>query len=309
MKDKKYLDFEDAKLFVQSIGLHGQKEWNTWCKQNNTKLLKIPTNPQTYYKGIGWKSLSDWFGTTSYKSKRNIKYLSYEDAKDHILVHFPEIINKQKWADFNKEKLPVNIPKRPDYVYKNKGWINWETFLNSNLSPRSKSKLFLTYADAKKYIKKLKFKNEYEYYEYVKENNICFLPLRPDNAYKKQWRGYLDFLECGSNKESYGERKIRCVLEQYSIKYEREKKWNSCKNINELPFDFYLPDFNICIEYDGELHFRSSELFGGDKTLTRIKKHDNIKTAWCASNNIQLLRISYLDKKKIKEIIEKKLGI
>lgn len=307
-EDKKYLDFIDARSFVRNLGLQGQKEWHTWCKQNDTKLLKIPTNPQTYYRDI-WESLSDWLGTNSYKSKRNIKYLSYIDAKKYINIYFPEIINKQSWTNFNKEKMDINIPKRPDYVYKNKGWINWETFLNSNLSPRSKSKLFLTYDVAKKYIKKLKFKNEYEYYEYVKKNNILFLPLRPDNAYKKNWHGYIHFLECTSDKESYGERKIRDILDCYHIKYVRERKWDSCKNINELPFDFYLPDFNMCIEYDGELHFRSSKLFGGTKTLMRIKKHDEIKTAWCISNNIQLLRISYLDKKKIKKIIKEKLGI
>lgn len=76
-----------------------------------------------------------------------------------------------------------------------------------------------------------------------------------------------------------------------------------------MPFDFYLPEFNTCIEYDGELHFRSSKLFGGVKTLDRIKKHDVIKNIWCDTNSVNLIRISYLDKKKITKIITEKLNI
>jgi len=135
----------------------------------------------------------------------------------------------------------------------------------------------------------------------LKEKDILFLPLRPDSAYKKQWSGYMDFLGCASNRESFGERKIKEILELKFVKYEQEKKFKSCKNINELPFDFYLPELNICIEYDGELHFKSSKLFGVVKTLNRIKKHDNIKTAWCKQNNIELLRITYLEKKKLRQ--------
>lgn len=71
-----------------------------------------------------------------------------------------------------------------------------------------------------------------------------------------------------------------------------------------LPFDFYLPFYNLCIEYDGELHYRCSEMFGGQKSLDRIKRHDDIKTKWCKENNIKLLRIHYLKKSKINKILD-----
>jgi len=104
------------------------------------------------------------------------------------------------------------------------------------------------FESTKKYIINLKFKDQYEYYNYIVNNDINFLPKRPDSAYCKNWKGYLDFLGCDSNKESIGERLIKTYLDENKIYYQREKKFKTCINIKELPFDFYLPDYNVCIE-------------------------------------------------------------
>lgn len=61
------------------------------------------------------------------------------------------------------------------------------------------------------------------------------------------------------------------------------------------------------IEYDGELHYRSSSIFGGDEALNRIKKNDMIKSNWCIENNIKLIRISYKKKNKIFKILSLEL--
>ena len=230
----KYLDFESARSFAHNLKLTGLKDWVKWCRANDTQSLGIPTNPMVYYFKNGWVSVSDWLGIDSYKNKRNIDYISYDKCKDYILKNFPEIIGKDKWGDLDKNKLPLFIPKRPDYVYKRKGWINWESFLNSPLSPRSKSKLFLSFQDAKKYVSSLKFKNEYEYYSFIKENNINFLPQRPDNAYHKLWKGYMDFLGFEHGRKSFGEKKIKEILDEYSISYEREKKFKGCKKSSQF---------------------------------------------------------------------------
>lgn len=71
-----------------------------------------------------------------------------------------------------------------------------------------------------------------------------------------------------------------------------------------LPFDFYLPELNICIEYDGEQHFKENRHFGGKEYLEKTKYHDQIKNEYCKNNNIKLIRIKYCD-----NIKEKLLGI
>lgn len=80
-----------------------------------------------------------------------------------------------------------------------------------------------------------------------------------------------------------------------------QHKFNECKNKRELPFDFYLTDYNICIEYDGVLHYKDK--FNNAEEFKETKKRDKIKTNYCKDNNITLLRIPYWDFNNIEEIL------
>jgi very-short-patch-repair endonuclease/acyl-CoA-binding protein len=301
---KKFLSFDESLKIVRKLHLKNQKDWVDKFKELNLSYLKIPSNPNIIYKDTGWISYSHWLGLSSYKNVGKIEYLSYDDCKKYIKLHFSEIKNKVNWTSFDKSKLPLSIPKRPDYIYKKNGdWINWENFLDSDISPRSKSKLLLNFEDAKKYIKDLKFKDQYEFYKYIDENDINFLPKRPDYIYRKDWTGYIDFLGCVNNKESIGERLVKTYLDENKINYIREKRFDTCKNIKCLPFDFYLPDHNICIEYDGQHHFNIVSIYGGEDCLKKTQINDNIKNNWCSENNIKLIRISYIKKNKIYTIL------
>jgi len=106
---------------------------------------------------------------------------------------------------------------------------------------------------------------------------------------------------CPTCRESKGEIKISNILDDYKIKYERQQKFKGCINIKKLSFDFYLPEYNICIEYDGRQHYEPINEWGGEKEFKNIKIRDNIKTVYCKENDIKLIRISY------KENIEDKL--
>ena len=306
-RKNKYLPFLECRDMVRKFKLSGQKEWCKYHRENQLYKVGIPSNPNQIYKNR-WVSLSDWLGVDNYKNLTNINYLSYNECKKLIKDSFPEIKNRSIWMKFDKKKLPKNVPKRPDYIYKKTGdWINWEIFLDSDISPRSKSKIFLNFYEAKKFVKDLNFMDEYEYHNYLKDNNLNFLPMRPDYVYKENWKGYLDFLNTEGNKTSIGEKLIKNFLDTNFITYEREKRFDDCKNKNPLPFDFYLPDYNLCIEYDGELHFKSPEIFGGLERLKSTKKNDRIKNKWCKDNNIRLLRINYLKKNKINRILNERI--
>lgn len=75
-----------------------------------------------------------------------------------------------------------------------------------------------------------------------------------------------------------------------------------------LPFDFYLTNLNICIEYDGIQHFKPINIFGGLNGFILTKNNDEIKTSYCKENNIKLIRISYNDIKIIKNILNENLN-
>lgn len=108
---------------------------------------------------------------------------------------------------------------------------------------------------------------------------------------------------------SKGEKRIESWLFLNKIVFEREyDKFEDCKNINVLSFDFYLPDYNLCVEYNGEQHYREMGVWGGSDKLKRTIKNDKIKVKYCEDNNIVLLVIPYWNYNKIEEILEKTLS-
>lgn len=98
---------------------------------------------------------------------------------------------------------------------------------------------------------------------------------------------------CPVCQESSGERQIRQWLDSEQIPYIPQKRFEDCKDTNTLPFDFYLTDLNMVIEYDGGQHFFSVDYFGGDKAFKKRVKHDQIKNEYCKNNGIEILRIPY----------------
>lgn len=113
----------------------------------------------------------------------------------------------------------------------------------------------------------------------------------------------LDGCGCPSCNSSKGELEIESILKINNIIYTKNKTFAGCKYKNLLKFDFYLPDLNICIEYDGIQHFKSIPTFGGDKVFKENKLRDKIKNKFCKSNNIKLLRIPYTKFNQINKIM------
>lgn len=110
---------------------------------------------------------------------------------------------------------------------------------------------------------------------------------------------------CGKCCISKGEDKIKSSLQSLQIRFEQQKRFTDCRDKHTLPFDFYLPDFNCCIEYDGKQHFytsynKKSTIFTPEK-ISDIQKKDKIKTNYCQKTGIKLLRVSYLDFDEISE--------
>jgi hypothetical protein len=114
---------------------------------------------------------------------------------------------------------------------------------------------------------------------------------------------------CPKCKSSRGEKTIRDILEKNNIRFTEQKKFSTCKNIKELPFDFYLDDLDILIEYQGEHHFEpksKKRMFGASDAqgaYLKVRRHDQIKLNWCAENNKKFFAINYEDVDKLEEIL------
>lgn len=101
-----------------------------------------------------------------------------------------------------------------------------------------------------------------------------------------------------------GEKAITTFLNSLNIPFISQYRFKDCKDKRELPFDFYLPNNNVCIEYDGEQHFSQRN---GWTDLKLIQKHDKIKDEYCLKNNIVLIRIPYWEYENINILLFDKL--
>lgn len=113
---------------------------------------------------------------------------------------------------------------------------------------------------------------------------------------------------CGacSQRTSKGELQIMKFLDFYKIPYEVEYKFDDCKDIKPLPFDFYLQQFNCCIEFDGQHHFYP---IYDNESYYRTIRHDQIKNEYCFNNGIRLIRIPYWEGNQIDKILKQELNL
>jgi hypothetical protein len=86
---------------------------------------------------------------------------------------------------------------------------------------------------------------------------------------------------------------VKKYLDEKNINYIQQKRFDDCKNKRALPFDFYLPQYNLCIEVNGTQHYREQQIFS--ETLEHRKMIDNIKKEYCKKNNILFLELPYWD--------------
>ena len=145
-------------------------------------------------------------------------------------------------------------------------------------------------------------KYDYSKADYIKSNIKIEIYCNKHREYFSQTpNNHLAGNGCPICNESKGELMIKEILEKMNLKYNREYIFKDCIDKTYLRFDFYLPEYNTCIEFDGIQHFKPIKNWRGEKGLKDIKKRDEIKNKYCDDNNIKLLRIKYNEKNNLIE--------
>jgi len=111
---------------------------------------------------------------------------------------------------------------------------------------------------------------------------------------------------------SKGENEIEKYLIKNDIEYIREYKFDKCfnpKTNKKLPFDFYLPKYNLIIEYHGEQHYKKMGDYFEKRNggLEKRKYRDLIKEEFCYQYKINYIVISYKEFNNINTILKNKL--
>ena len=138
----------------------------------------------------------------------------------------------------------------------------------------------------------------------------------PDNKHKDFLReisrsNIRDF-RCPSCQFSKGETCIETFLLNNNIIYIPQKEFDGLLGVGNgnLSYDFYLPDYNLLIEYQGEQHERYIKGFHKSKKDFRTQvEHDRRKKEYTQNNNIKLLEIWYWDYDNIESILQKELSL
>ena len=114
---------------------------------------------------------------------------------------------------------------------------------------------------------------------------------------------------CPTCSESRGEATIRDYLLNHGIEHHTQHRFKDCKDLRPLPFDFFIPQYNLVIEYDGKQHFEPIQ-FGGvsmeqaEQSFKECQEHDAIKTEYCKQHSINILRIPYTEFDHIQEKLD-----
>ena len=111
---------------------------------------------------------------------------------------------------------------------------------------------------------------------------------------------------CPKCNQSKGEKIIENYLIKNNIEYKPQYPIEIDQSINSSGnayIDFYLPSYNLFIEYNGKQHYTPIEYFGGKLNFKHQQKRDQYIVEYCSNNNINLLIIKYLD--NIEEMLNK----
>lgn len=116
---------------------------------------------------------------------------------------------------------------------------------------------------------------------------------------------------CNPPIDSKGEKFLRELFTLKNIEFERQKTFPNLLGLKKKPlkFDFYLPEYNACIEYQGIQHYFPFEHFGGKETFKKQILRDQIKRSYCKENKINLIEIKYdIPFKDIENYLENELN-
>ena len=100
---------------------------------------------------------------------------------------------------------------------------------------------------------------------------------------------------------SKGEATITAFLKKNNIKFTAQHVIECPINISGIAkIDFYLPDYNLFIEYNGKQHYEPIVYFGGEDRFKQQQQRDIYVRSYCNTHSIELLEISYQEREYIK---------
>lgn len=235
-------------------------------------------------------------------SKEEIK--KYIEDNDYLFIDFIEF-------SYKASRVSVQC-KNGHESYE----VSFSHFYNGSRCPYCTNHIKYTYKYVKEYIESFDYKLVSDKYENAKSKLNVECPK--GHKYYPTFNHFLEGRRCSQCNENVNKSKGETVIKEFllinKINYNREYIFNDCMFKGKLRFDFYIPDFNTIIEYDGRQHYEIIDFkgLGYEYALNDFidcKIRDTIKDLYCKNNNINLIRIPYWEFKNIENILIENLQI
>ncbi len=228
---------------------------------------KNKTYSHDYVKGFIDNLGYDWLNEDEYKNAASIIIYRCNKCGNTARANFTSILNGRRCRGCS--------------IYKKKTTGEFISFVNSKTTDYEVIGEYKTCKD-----------------KLTMQHKTCgrFFSMTPDD--------FVQGHRCPFCSESHGENEIASVLDAAGIAYIRQYRFKDCRNVRPLPFDFYLPEQNVAIEFNGAQHYKSVDFWGGNDAFEYRKNNDRIKAEYCRSNNIPLISIPYWDTERIGGIVD-----
>lgn len=269
-------------------------------KNNQTKVEIVCKKHGSFFLTPGKHLQGRACQICSGKNLNTIEFINRANKKhknkyDYSLVDYNGIFTDIK----------ITCPKHGDFIQTPDRHLNSFGCSKCGIEICSSKRTYTTSEFIEKSINVHGDKYDYTLSEYIKSiipiKIICKLHGEFLQTPTNHWSGK-GCIRCCASK---GEKEILKILSDKKIIFEAQKKFKLCKKKSYLPFDFYLPIHNICIEFDGDQHYKPVKWFGGEEGFSKRVENDKIKTKFCKDNKIKLIRIKTGQniKDKLKNII------
>jgi hypothetical protein len=183
------IPYEIFSTLMQESGVHNQWEYQELYDKKIVPVDLVPRNPADVYV-------------------IRVAKLTYSQCKHRFQLEQGNQIeikpnkkcrNQREFLVWCASNPGAGIVSHPDRLYKDKGWINWASFLDSGMCKY----IYPSYDEIKKMVRKAKIKSHVEYTIWVKKARTkqyhFGIPSNPDSLpkYKKQWKNWGEFLGTG----------------------------------------------------------------------------------------------------------------
>jgi superfamily II DNA or RNA helicase len=198
--------FNEAKSFLKKIKLKSRLEYYDYLKKNILvkEKIRLPFKAPNVYKNE-WVSWKDYIGPSYdayHLSKYNVgkhlkKSISYIEGKNFLNKFNLKNISQYKRLWNKKNLSEKGFPNSPEKFYKRSGeWISWSDYLGKKfvLGTSSRNFQWLSFSDAKKFIRKYKFQTKKDYMKFRRTlpPKKLKIPANPHIVYKEfvDWKDF-----------------------------------------------------------------------------------------------------------------------